>query len=78
MAAVRFISEPYQLSARFYRAMQIKALSLEIDAVRDELAASTLDHPDHVRRQHLLIQAQRDEAERLRDFLARATVREEG
>ena len=66
--------EPYQLSPRFYRVMQAKALCLEVDALRDELFALTLTNPQHIRRQSILVQAQRDEAERLRDFLARTTV----
>jgi hypothetical protein len=77
MATTRVTLEPYQLSPRFYRAMQVKALSLEVDALRDELAVATLAHRGHVRRQRLLVQAQRDEAERLRDFLARTTIQEE-
>jgi hypothetical protein len=67
--------DPYHISERLHRAIQSKALMLEIDAVRDELAASAIDNPDQLRRQRLLIQAQRDEAERLRDFLTRTSVR---
>jgi hypothetical protein len=73
----KLASEPYHLSARFYRAMQAKALMLEIDALRDELAAASIDNPGQLGRQQLLIQAQRDEAERLRDFLTRTCVRPE-
>jgi hypothetical protein len=67
--------EPYEISPRLFRAMQTKALMLEIDALRDEVASADVDHPDQLRRLRLLIQAQRDEAERLRDFLTRTTVR---
>ncbi len=66
--------EPYQISFRFYRAMQVKALTLEINALSDELAAAAIEDPDQLRRQRLLIQAQRDEAERFRDFLAAVSV----
>jgi hypothetical protein len=66
--------EPYQLSARFHRALQTKALILEVDALRDELAANTIFDQDQLRRHRLLIQAQRDEAARLRDFLTRTQV----
>lgn len=67
--------DPYQISHRLHRAIQTKALTLEVDALRDELVAHAIDHPDQLRRQRLLIQAQRDEAERLRDFLNRTSVR---
>ena len=75
MPTVKLAREPYQISARFYRAMQAKALTLEVDALRDELAAATIENPDQLRRQRLLIQAQRDEAERLRDFLTATRIR---
>jgi hypothetical protein len=67
--------DPYQIGPRLHRAIKTKALTLEVDALRDELAACAIDHPDQLRRQRLLIQAQRDEAERLRDFLTRTYVR---
>lgn len=67
--------EPYQISERFYHAMHAKALTLEVNALRDEIAARTVENPGHLRRLRLLIQAQRDEASRLRDFLTRASVR---
>jgi len=67
--------DPYHISQRLHRAIQAKALLLEIDALRDELAACAIENPDQLRRQRLLIQAQRDEADRLRDFLTRTSVR---
>ena len=67
MAAAQIVREPYQISPRFYRAMLLKALSLEVDALHDELVAASIDDPDQLRRQRLLVQAQRDEADRLRD-----------
>jgi hypothetical protein len=67
--------EPYHLSPRFYQALQAKALSLENDAQKDEVFASTLDHPGHLERHNRLIQAQRDQATRLRDFLAASQIR---
>ena len=67
--------EPYQISERFHRALQKKAVMLDADALRDELASWTMENPDQLRRQRLLIQAQRDEAERFRDFLTRTIVR---
>jgi len=68
-------TDPYEISQRLHRAIHAKALMLEVDALRDELAACAMDNPDQLRRQRLLIQAQRDEAERLRDFLNRTSVR---
>jgi hypothetical protein len=76
--AAALTREPYQLSPRFFRAMQAKAIALEVNALRDELVANTFEHPDQIRRHRLLIQAQRDEAERLRDFLTRTTTEAEG
>jgi hypothetical protein len=67
--------EPYHLSPRFYQALQAKALSLENDAQKDEVFASTLDNPGHLERHNRLIQAQRDQATRLRDFLAASQIR---
>ncbi|WP_150132925.1 hypothetical protein [Acidisarcina polymorpha] len=67
--------EPYEISARFYRALQARALTLEIDALGDELQATTIENPDQLRRHRLLARAQRDEAERYRDFLTRTSIR---
>jgi hypothetical protein len=69
------VREPYEISPRFYRALQAKALSLENDARQDEAFAVTLENPDHLQRQNLLIDTQRDQAKRLRDFLAASRIR---
>jgi len=69
------IREPYEISSRFFLALQVKALSLEANALQDELWCASITSPDQLRRQRLLIQAQRDEAERLRDFLKYTSVR---
>ena len=37
---------------------------------QDEAFAASLENPDHLQRQNLLIDTQRDQARRLRDFLA--------
>jgi hypothetical protein len=75
MTISKLNSEPYEISARFYRALRAIALSLEADAEKDELFASSLEHPGHLLRQKFLIQAQRDEAGRLRNFLAETRIR---
>ena len=75
MRPEKSIHETYLISQRFHRAIQAKALTLEVDALRDELAACSIENADQLRRQMRLIQAQRDEAERLRDFLTRTNVR---
>jgi hypothetical protein len=71
----KLICEPYEITLRFYCALEAKALSLEADAQKDELFAASLNHPGHRHRQNLLIQAQRDDADRFRDFLARTRIR---
>jgi hypothetical protein len=75
MSRPQLDSEPYEISARFHCALQAKALRLEADALADERAAESLDHPGHLQRQKLLIQAQRRDAGRFRTFLTRTRVR---
>jgi hypothetical protein len=75
MASLKLDTEPYQISARLYRAIQERAQHLEEDARNDETFAASLEHPGHLQRQNLLIQAQRDQAERFRSFLATAQIR---
>ena len=67
--------ELYEISPRFYRALEAKALSLENDARQDEAFAATLENRDHLQRQYLLIDTERDQAKRLRDFLAASRIR---
>jgi hypothetical protein len=50
-------------------------MSLENDARQDEAFAATLENPGHLQRQNLLIDTQRDQAKRLRDFLAATRIR---
>ena len=68
-------SEPYEITARFYLALQEKAGRLENDAEKDEAFAASLEHPDHLVRQALLVQVQRERAQRLRGFLANSRMR---
>ena len=67
--------EPYEISPRFYLAMQARAVRLEANAAQDEHSATTLEHPEHVERQHHLARAQREQAKRFRSFLADTRIR---
>ncbi len=75
MALPNLPDEPYEVSPRFYTAMLAKALTLEANARRDELVAASLEHPGHRERQNRLVLAQREQAARLRNFLADARTR---
>jgi len=68
-------TEPFEISVRFYRALWAKVFSLEADALKDELFAASLHDLGHRRRHKLLVQAQRDEARRFRNFLAATRIR---
>jgi hypothetical protein len=67
-------TEPYTISARFYRALHEDMMRLEADAEKDELFAATLKHPDHLLRHNRLVQAQRERAGLLYRFLSAAQV----
>jgi hypothetical protein len=75
MTLPKLESEPYEISIRFYCALREKGLRLEAQAKKDELFAATLEHPGHLRRHNRLIQAQREDAGRIRDFLADTRIR---
>jgi len=75
MTLPKLKSEPYEISIRFYCALLEKSLRLEAQARKDELFANLLEHPGHRRRHHRLIQAQREDAGRIRDFLADSRIR---
>jgi hypothetical protein len=75
MTQTQLKSEPYEISVRFYIALWANALRLEADADKDELAAASLEHPGHLQRQKLLVQAQREDAARFRTFLAGTRIR---
>ena len=77
MATLDVSHQPIDLSRRFRSALERKVLELETNATRDEIAARSLTHPDQVRRHRQLIQAQRDEATRLRGFIAGTRTRQE-
>jgi hypothetical protein len=75
MAFPKLPTEPYEVSPRFYAAMHAKASSLEANAQQDELFAASLEHPGHRERQNRLVLAQREQAERFRNFLADTRLR---
>ena len=68
-------SEPYEISARFDARLRANAARLEADADRDELVAASLVHPGQLQRQQLLAQTQREDAARIRNFLAGTRIR---
>jgi hypothetical protein len=70
-------SETIRVSERFRLTLESTILDLEAGAARDERIVPLLDDPDHRRRQQLLVARQLDRAFRLRELLARTTLRPE-
>jgi len=71
------LREPIEVSARFRFVLEQSILALEAGAAHDEHALERLDDEDHRRRQRLLVGCQLLHAFRLRELLARTTVRSE-
>lgn len=69
--------EPIHVSARFRLILESAILNLEAAAARDERLLRLLDHPDHCRRQQLLVTRELDRAFQLRELLARTALRPE-
>lgn len=67
--------EEFEISPRFRRSLEERAVRLERDASYDEEQVARLADADHVRRQLRLVAAQRTEALRIRLFLDRAVTR---
>lgn len=67
--------EALEISPRFRQTIEERIQRLEEGAAADEAHVARLEHPDHIRRHKLLIQAQRTEALRMRIFLHRAKTR---
>lgn len=65
----------FEISPRFRRTLESRIAVLETNADHDEAVLSSLDSPDHIRRQIRLVAAQRAEALRMRLFLDRARTR---
>jgi hypothetical protein len=75
MTRSKLENEPYEISIRFYCALLEKSLRLEAQARKDEFFAASLEHPGHFQRHRRLIQAQREDAARIRDFLFDTRIR---
>ncbi len=75
MTAPKLTAEPYEISLRFHCALWANVFRLEANALKDELFAASLHNLGHRRRQNRLVQAQRDEAGRFRNFLAATRIR---
>ena len=69
------IREPIQVSPRFRSAVEARILELERNAAQDERALAGLTHPDHCRRQRLLVDKQLEKAFRLREMLTQVCAR---
>jgi hypothetical protein len=67
--------ETYEISPRFRQTMETRIARLEQDADSDELTLALLTHEDHRRRHIRLIEIQRSEACRMRQFLERSRPR---
>jgi hypothetical protein len=69
------VLEPIQITPQFRAAIEAKILELERNAASDELVLRSLTHPDHRRRQEMLIERQLERSFRLREMLALVTTR---
>ena len=65
----------YEISQRFRQTIEERIKRLERDADWDEQMLEALMHPDHLRRHRRLVEVQRSEAERMRQFLERSRTR---
>ena len=65
----------YEISPRFRQTIEERIKRLERDAAWDEEMLEALTHPDHLRRHRRLVEVQRSEAERMRQFLERSRTR---
>jgi len=72
------LREPIEVSPRFRSAIEARILELERNAASDEQTLSQLSHPDHRRRQQMLVDKQLDKAFRLREMLAHVWARSTG
>ncbi|MFP5237712.1 MAG: hypothetical protein ACLGSD_17590 [Acidobacteriota bacterium] len=68
-------NQELEISPRFRRTLEQRIAVLEGNADHDESLISSLESPDHIRRQIRLVAAQRAEALRMRLFLDRARTR---
>ena len=68
--------EPFEVSARFGQIIVARIVELDLGAARDEQLIPSLLSEDHKSRQRKLIKEQRAEAERMRNFLRDARIRD--
>lgn len=69
------VQEGFEISPRFRHTVEERIARLERDAAYDEAQVTQLVDADHIRRQMLLVAAQRSEALRMRLFLDRSRTR---
>lgn len=67
--------ELYEIGPCFHETMQARILRLEEDADRDEAIIPFLLSHDHRRRQRRLVDAQRREAQRMKELLSYTRLR---
>jgi hypothetical protein len=70
------IHDALEIRLRFRRIIEQRIERLERDAASDEAFLTSLDEPDHIRRQMRLVAVQRAEAKRMRQFLEGARTRD--
>lgn len=70
-------SEPFHVSARFRRTLEMAVFALETAAAADERMVARLENADHRRRQRLLVDGQLERAFELRELLERTVLRPE-
>lgn len=70
------IHDAFEIRLRFRRIIEERIERLERDAANDEAFLVFLENSDHIRRQMRLVDAQRAEAMRMRQFLDRSRPRD--
>lgn len=71
----RTAQDGLEINFQFRRSIEDRIAELERDATFDEAQVVKLDDIDHIRRQLRLVATERAEAQRMRVFLDRATMR---
>lgn len=71
------LEEGFEISPRFRHILEDRIARLEQDSQWDEAQIAHLESADHIRRQRILVAAERAEALRMRIFLDRSRLRKE-